>query len=189
MLTRLVIFSKNFATDFIIKLIVSLLLICLVAPITLSIKGEIPITLQTFIILFCAIAFGWKVGGVATFLYIVAGSCGLPVFADHTSGLKVFGPFGGFFFGFLFSAIVVGYLTELELFQKPIAALMLWFLGHIIIVFFGILWLDKELYNWMEILNDVFAGALIKSAFGGLIVHLIVRFLRGRKTNQKTFVD
>ncbi len=190
MLTRLLVFNRNATTDFIIKLIISVVLLCLLAPITIAMKGEVPITLQTLIILFCAIAFGWKVGGLATLIYIIAGCAGLPVFSNYSSGMDIlFGQFGGFLFGFLFAAIVVGYLTELDLFQKPITSLMLWFLGHIIIVLFGILWLIQMQENWMETLNKILPGALIKSAVGALIILLLTRILKGRPINKKAFED
>ncbi len=190
MLTNLLVFSKNATKDFIIKLCISLVLLCLVAPITISMKGEMPITMQTFVILFCAIAFGWRVGGLATLIYIGLGAAGLPVFSNYSSGTdKLLGPHGGFFFGFVVAAVLVGYLTELPLFHKPLAALMLWFLGHIVIIAMGIGWLMNFPVDWRQMLNTILPGALIKSAVGALLVQLIVRILTGRKIRKRAFED
>ena len=43
-------------------------------------------------------------------LYIAMGASGLPVFSGGTAGLgKLFGPTGGFYFGFLLSAVTVSF--------------------------------------------------------------------------------
>lgn len=45
---------------------------------------------------------------IALCLYILMGLIGLPVFAGGTAGPdKLFGPTGGFYFGFLFAAVVI----------------------------------------------------------------------------------
>lgn len=49
-----------------------------------------------------------KQAGCALLAYIFMGLIGLPVFSGGTSGVgKLFGPTGGFYFGFLFAAIII----------------------------------------------------------------------------------
>ena len=44
-------------------------------------------------------------------VYLVVGAIGLPVFSGGTSGIgKLFGPTGGFYFGFLLSAVIMSLL-------------------------------------------------------------------------------
>jgi hypothetical protein len=92
-------FNKTPWIDSAIKWLIALVLQILVGPVVLSLKGEMPITLQSLVILFGAIAFGWRIGAAAALAYIVAGALGVPVFAGYLSGLeKVMGQHGGFFF-------------------------------------------------------------------------------------------
>lgn len=183
MLQELIRFHKNLNIDFGIKLLISLVLTCLLGPLVIDLRDEMPITLQTFIILLCAILFGWKVGASSVVLYIIAGAVGLPVFSDYHHGLDVIcGPHGGFFFGFIFAAVITGYLASLEAFQKSLSILLLWVVGHGVILLAGFLWLAQMNNNWMEILQRLAMGALIKSALGALIVQLIMRYLKGRSS-------
>ena len=41
----------------------------------------VPMTMQTFVVLFIGIAFGWKLGVATISLYLFEGIIGLPVFA------------------------------------------------------------------------------------------------------------
>lgn len=51
----------------------------------------------------------------AMVLYLTMGAIGLPVFSGGTAGIgKLLGPTGGFYFGFLLSAIVVSFLKGKE---------------------------------------------------------------------------
>jgi biotin transport system substrate-specific component len=167
------------SADFVIKLIISLLMLSFIAPYRLEIKGETPITLQTLIILFVAIGFGWRIGLSAVLLYITMGIAGLPVFAGYTSGQQALsGPYGGFIFGFVAASVICGYLSEQPVFSKPLAAILNWFLGHLIIILFGALWLMQLDPMWQHRISDMLPGALIKSMTGALAIQLIIRFMK-----------
>lgn len=59
----------------------------------------------------------------AMVLYLVMGAVGLPVFAGGSSGLgKLFGVTGGYYFGFLISAVLVSFLKGKEIDFKRYAA-------------------------------------------------------------------
>jgi biotin transport system substrate-specific component len=177
-------FNKTPWIDSAIKWLIALVLQILVGPVVLSLKGEMPITLQSLVILFGAIAFGWRIGAAAALAYIVAGALGVPVFAGYLSGLeKVMGQHGGFFFGFIASTLVCGYLAETPMFSKPLPSILNWVLGHLIILLMGGLWLSQlDPIGWQEKLTSLLPGAIIKSAFGALFIQLIVRFMKGRRT-------
>jgi biotin transport system substrate-specific component len=52
----------------------------------------------------------------AMLLYLVMGALGMPVFSGGTAGIgKLFGPTGGFYFGFLISAVAVSFLKGKEI--------------------------------------------------------------------------
>jgi biotin transport system substrate-specific component len=80
------------------------------AGITISAKIKIPfypvpMTMQTFVVLFLGIAFGARIGLLTVSLWLLEGIFGLPVFAgtpEKGIGLIYFtGPTGGYLIGFL----------------------------------------------------------------------------------------
>lgn len=75
--------------------------------------GQVPFTLQTLGVFLAAAMLGWKLSTIAVFVYALAGFIGLPVFAGFTGGVGiVFGPTGGYIVGFLFTAVIIGIITE-----------------------------------------------------------------------------
>jgi biotin transport system substrate-specific component len=180
MLFRILKFHPAYVTDFTIKLVIQLILLSTLAPLVIKGDGMTPITLQTLIILFGSIAFGWRIGFLATLLYVAMGFAGLPVFADYTSGIdKLYGPYGGYFFGFLVASLVTGYLTEIDMFAKQMTAILLWFLGHLIILSCGLFWTTQMgRIGWWEELQFLFPAAAIKSVFGALIIQLIYKIIQ-----------
>src|SRR3954469_7740140 len=73
----------------------------------------VPITLQTFGVMLAGCLLGPVRGFLAVSLYLVLGAIGLPVFAEHSSGLGVFtGPSGGYLLGFPFAAALAGFLVK-----------------------------------------------------------------------------
>jgi biotin transport system substrate-specific component len=186
MLNRYMRLHKDATADFILKLIIAIALLMLVAPLVLDIKGTVPITLQSLIVLLGAIAFGWKTGLIAVLVYIIAGA---PVFAGYSSGLDaIFGPYGGFFFGFIAAAIVCGFLAEQERFHKAIPAMMVWLFGHAIILFLGVMWMARfDPDGWFEKLKSMLPGAVVKSLVGALIIQLFIKFYT--RDSKRAFED
>jgi biotin transport system substrate-specific component len=71
--------------------------------------GPVPISLQTLFVILAGFVLGPKHGAMAIGLYLLAGVVGLPVFAGGKAGIgHLFGPTGGFLFGFVVSAWVAG---------------------------------------------------------------------------------
>jgi biotin transport system substrate-specific component len=98
----------------------------------------VPMTLQPLAILMIAMLCGRNIAVASVSFYLFQGMVGLPVFAYGGGLLYLIGPTGGFLFGFLMSALVVGELADRgwgkELF-KSVFAMML---GILIIYLFGI---------------------------------------------------
>jgi len=189
MLNRFLSFHRNATTDFTVKLVLSIALLCTLGPLVLDMKGSLPITLQSLVVLFCAIAFGWRIGLAAILTYLAVGALGLHVFAGYKGGYESFmSPSGGFFFGFVAATLICGFLSELDAFQKTIPAIMLWFIGHAIILLLGFFWLARLDPGWKEKLMAVLPGAAIKSIVGALFIQLIKKFMT-RKPREKAFRD
>lgn len=75
--------------------------------------GQIPFTLQTVGVFLSASLLGARRATCSVFVYILLGAVGLPVFSAFSGGLGfLLGPTGGYIIGFLFTAFVVGFITE-----------------------------------------------------------------------------
>ena len=62
----------------------------------------------------------------AMVLYLLMGAVGLPVFSGGSAGIaKLFGPTGGYYFGFLISAVAVSFLKGKDYNFKRYTAVML----------------------------------------------------------------
>ncbi len=75
--------------------------------------GPVPITMQTFAVLFVGALLGSRRGALSVFAYLTEGVMGFPFFAGGASGASYLaGPTGGYLIGFVFAAFVTGVLTE-----------------------------------------------------------------------------
>jgi biotin transport system substrate-specific component len=73
----------------------------------------VPITLQTFGVMLAGCVLGPVRGFLAVSLYLLLGAIGLPVFAEHSSGLAVFsGPSAGYLIAFPIAAALGGFLVK-----------------------------------------------------------------------------
>lgn len=67
--------------------------------------GEVPITLQVFVVVLAGLLLSPLWAGAAMGVYVLAGLIGLPVFAGGTAGVAVLaGPTGGYLVGFIMGA-------------------------------------------------------------------------------------
>ena len=119
--------------------------IALSAQITISLPfSPVPITGQTLVVLLTGLLLGRTRGTAAIAAYLAQGAAGLPFFAGGKSGLAtLFGPTGGYLFGFLAAAYIVGMLSELKFKRSIFQAASTLILGNIIIYVFGLFWLAR----------------------------------------------
>jgi biotin transport system substrate-specific component len=131
--------------------IIKSLLVIFVSSIILAISAKIkipfypvPMTMQTFVVLFLGISFGYKIALSAVILYLVEGILGLPVFSNSPErgvGLAYFiGPTMGYLIGFL-SASFLASLIKLE--DNYFIIFFKLLLSVSTIYFLGILWLGN----------------------------------------------
>ena len=73
----------------------------------------VPITLQTFAVMLAGCVLGPVRGFLAVSLYLLLGAIGLPVYAEHSSGLGVWsGPTVGYLISFPIAAALAGFLVK-----------------------------------------------------------------------------
>lgn len=76
-------------------------------------SAGVPITLQTFAVMLAGCVLGPLRGAAAVLVYLALGAVGLPVFAEHASGIGVFSrPSGGYLLAFPIAAALGGFLVK-----------------------------------------------------------------------------
>ncbi len=128
--------------------------------ITISAKIKIPfypvpMTMQTFMVLFLGMALGYKIGLLTVSLYLFEGIIGLPVFANSPEkgiGLVYFtGPTMGYLIGFLIAVSLAGYFKYEKNFIYTFIKLLF---AVSFIYILGLLWLgyligwDKPIFKF-----------------------------------------
>lgn len=97
----------------------------------------VPLTLQTFFVLLSGAVLGRRWGAASQMLYVTLGAFGLPVFQGYGYGIAhMFGPTGGYLFGFICASYLVGYFV-----QKRFNVLPAMLAGLAVIYFCGVIWL------------------------------------------------
>ena len=135
----------------IIKSLVIIFLGSVILAISAKIKipfYPVPMTMQTFVVLFLGISFGYKIALATVGLYLFEGIIGLPVFSNSPErgvGLAYFtGPTMGYLIGFLTACFLATFIKSNDnhfiIFIKLILSVST-------IYIFGVLWLGT-LIGW-----------------------------------------
>lgn len=152
-------------------------IIALLAQVAIPL-GPIPLTGQTFAIGLAATILGARHGTISVLVYIVLGAVGIPIFQGMTAGIGIiFGPTGGFIIGFIFNALLTGWLLEKTKFTVPYA-IVANILGAIVTLIFGVLWLKVSTgLDWpaafLTGMVPFIIPGIIKAVFAALLGILI----------------
>ena len=106
---------------------------------------NVPLTLQTLMVMFAGLILGSRMGALSQLLYLTIGLLGLPIFAQGGGPGYILQPSFGFLGGFIAGAYVIGKIVEREerlSFPRTLAALLL---GQAVIYLFGIAYLHFNL--------------------------------------------
>ena len=135
--------------------IIKSLFVIFIGSIILAISAKVkipfypvPMTMQTFVVLFLGISFGYKIALATVTLYLLEGIIGLPVFSNSPErgvGLVYFtGPTMGYLIGFLSACFLASYIKNEDnyftIFMKLILSVST-------IYILGVLWLGT-LIGW-----------------------------------------
>ena len=122
--------------------------LCIFSPISIPLY-PVPITLQTFAVFVASALLGWKKGVIAVFIYLLVGLIGLPVFSGWTGGFSSFAtPSSGYIIGFLFTALLTGFLIDRfsrRIWIYPLAMIA----GLLVCYLFGTVWFLVYMNVWM----------------------------------------
>ena len=163
--------------------IVKSLLIILLGSIALTISAKIkipfyrvPMTMQTLVVMFLGLSFGYRIGLTAVSLYLFEGIIGLPVFSNSPEkgvGLIYFtGPTMGYLIGFLSACYLASFINSkdnlLKIFIKLIISVSTIYL-------LGVFWLGT-LIGWEKPIYSLgVAPFLLAELFKILLLTLIAK--------------
>ena len=81
----------------------------LLGPLVFDLEQGLPLSLQSLLVCWLPLMFGWRGGVAGVLAYLALGTFGLPVFAHYRSGVEVLsGPTGGYLMGMPVAALVLG---------------------------------------------------------------------------------
>lgn len=99
----------------------------------------VPLTLQPFAVFLIGAALGSRRAALAMLLYLAEGTAGMPFFAGGASGpAHLIGPTGGYLFGFVPSAFVIGWFAERGWDRTPPRAFLAMLAGSIVLFACGL---------------------------------------------------
>jgi len=135
--------------------IIKSLLVIFIGSIILAISAKVkipfypvPMTMQTFVVLFLGISFGYKIALATVTLYLLEGIIGMPVFSNSPErgvGLVYFtGPTMGYLIGFLSACFLASFIKNEDNYFTIFMKLIL---SVTTIYILGVLWLGT-LIGW-----------------------------------------
>lgn len=160
----------------------------LLGPLVFDLEQGLPLSLQSLLVCWLPLMFGWRGGVAGVLAYLALGTLGLPVFAHYRSGVEVLsGPTGGYLMGMPVAALVLGAMVtdlpdETKDRERYLRVGFGMILGHAVILAMGIPWQMKfspEL-DIPALLNRLYKPVLIKSTLGLLLTVLALRATASR---------
>ena len=143
--------TKNLTQPKILKFLLAIVLGSIALTISAKIKipfYPVPMTMQTFVVLFLGISLGYKIGLATVGLYLIEGILGFPVFSNSPEkgvGLLYFtGPTMGYLIGFLTACYLASMIKLKDNFLIMLAKLLV---ATSTIYILGLLWLGT-LIGW-----------------------------------------
>lgn len=141
--------------------------------------GPVPIVLTTLFALLAGLLLGSRWGLTSMGLYLLVGAIGMPVFAGGKGGLAhLFGPTGGYLFGFALAAWVTGFIAERS------RGLLFWEIfsivaGSLAIYSLGVPWLKVVTpMSWPKALLGGMAPFIIGDAVKASVALVLARAVR-----------
>ena len=171
--------SKNISQNVIIKSLFAIILGSIALTISAKIKipfYPVPMTMQTFVILFLGLSLGYKIGLASVSLYLLEGIMGLPVFSNSPEkgvGLIYFtGPTMGYLIGFLTATFLASKINSKDNFLFILSKLIL---ATSTIYILGLFWLGT-LIGWDKPIFELGAKPfLLAEIFKIIILTLLAK--------------
>jgi biotin transport system substrate-specific component len=168
--------------------VVGSLFIAGLAQVTIHLSfTPVPITGQTLGVLLVGAAFGPSLGAATLLLYLLEGALGLPFFAHGAHGwslLQVASATGGYLWGFVVAAAVVGWLSTRGWDRSLKGSIGSMFVGELVLYAIAVPWLAHSLGIGVQRamvlgLYPFIVGDTLKLLIAAGALPLAWRFVRG----------
>ena len=171
--------TKNLTQTKLVKSLIVIVLGSIALTISAKIKipfYPVPMTMQTFVVLFLGISFGYKVGLATVGLYLIEGIAGFPVFSNSPEkgvGIVYFtGPTMGYLIGFLTACYMASKIKVNDSFFIILTKLII---ATSTIYILGLIWLGT-LIGWDKPIFSLGAKPfLLAEIFKILILTLLTK--------------
>ena len=171
--------TKNISQTKILKSLLAVVLGSIALTISAKIKipfYPVPMTMQTFVVLFLGVSLGYKIGLASVALYLFEGIMGLPVFSNSPEkgvGLVYFtGPTMGYLIGFLAASLLASKISMKDNFLLVLIKLII---ATSTIYILGLFWLGT-LIGWEKPIFSLGAKPfLLAEAFKIILLALITK--------------
>ena len=180
--------TKNATQSKIIKSVIAIVLGSIALTISAKIKipfYPVPMTMQTFVVLFLGMSLGYKIGLATVGLYLIEGIAGLPVFSNSPEkgvGLIYFtGPTMGYLIGFFSACYFASKIKNNDSFLIILFKLIL---ATSTIYIFGLIWLGT-LIGWEK---PIFALGVKPFLLAEIFKILILALLTKQIIKIKNFI-
>jgi biotin transport system substrate-specific component len=153
--------------------------VALAAQIKIDLRfTPVPITGQTFAVVLVGASLGALLGLSSLGLYLFVGALGAPVYADGKHGWDILtGPTGGYIVGFVFAALLTGWLAQRRWDRRFNSAVAAMLTGNVVIYLVGLPWLAAKLDTGLE---DTLEAGLYPFVVGDLLkLYLAAALLPG----------
>tara|TARA_B100000427_G_scaffold326023_1_gene333929 strand:+ start:938 stop:1516 length:579 start_codon:yes stop_codon:yes gene_type:complete len=170
-----------------ILIVFALITICILGPIKLELSTSLPITSQSLLVVWFALAFGLRIGLTAVLLYLIAGGMGFGVYAGGASGWNQFiGSNGGFLLAFPIGAFLSGSLAKWALTKsifskaKFITSALILIISQFVVLGLGIFWqssMSPKSISIVEVIKTFMPELFILTAIGTIVLVLVSRAL------------
>ena len=171
--------TKNISQTKILKSLLAIVLGSIALTISAKIKipfYPVPMTMQTFVVLFLGVSLGYKIGLASIALYLFEGIMGLPVFSNSPEkgvGLVYFtGPTMGYLIGFLAASLLASKISMKDNFLLVLIKLII---ATSTIYILGLFWLGTVI-GWEKPIFSLGAKPfLLAEAFKIILLALITK--------------
>ena len=171
--------TKNLTQTKLVKSVIVVVLGSIALTLSAKIKipfYPVPMTMQTFVVLFLGISFGYKIGLATVGLYLIEGIAGFPVFSNSPEkgvGIVYFtGPTMGYLIGFLTACYMASKIKVNDSFFIILTKLII---ATSTIYILGLIWLGT-LIGWDKPIFSLGAKPfLLAEIFKILILTLLTK--------------
>jgi biotin transporter BioY len=132
--------------------------------------GPVPVSGQTFAVLLSGALLGSRRGALSQLSYIAVGATGIPYWfalGGAPGVARLVGPTGGYLFGFVAVAFIVGWLCERGWDRHVWAAVIAMLAGEVVLYLFGLSWLSLFISR----------EALLQTGFYPFIIGDVIKIL------------